>query len=204
MPRTIPTRAEEYCRKAERDRLIETLPENRPDLALVFWLGFFAGLRIREITQARTRWIDLEQGLISVQNSETWTTKDKAHRRIKMSARLQAFLRDYMELWPELKGADSSDFLLRPDKKQGKKCKGRNKRAWRLRYDPRKPFKKHVTEQGLEWVSFHTMRHTWATLHAIAGTPLTTIARELGDDPKTTFDSYIGYTRHNEHSSATD
>lgn len=202
LPKSIKTRAEDYLTRDERERLMAEIP--RLDLALVLWLGFFAGLRIREITEARVNWIDLREGVITVRNTDTFTSKDKSHRRIRMSSRLQGFLTSYLEQWPTLPGAGDTDFLLRPDKRVGKKVRDRKLRAWRYRYDPRKPFKKFVTSRGLGWVDFHSMRHTWATLHAISGTPLTTIARELGDDPGTTFRHYVGYTRGNDHSSVTD
>jgi len=203
-PRLIPTRAERYCTRTERDKLIEDVPAGRDDLALILWLGFFAGLRIGEIVEARVRWVDLDAGLITVENTETWTTKDKAHRRIRVSTRLSEFLGGYLERWPELPGATDRDFLLRPDKAPGKKVKSQSKQANRWRYDARRPFKRHVENCGLDWVSFHTLRHTFATLHALAGTPLTTIAREMGDDADTTFRNYIGYTRESGHSDNVD
>jgi len=200
LPRLIPTRAERYCTKAERDKLLAEVPAGRSDLALILWLGFFAGLRIGEIVEARVRWVDLDAGLITVENTETWTTKDKAHRRIRVSTRLATFLSEYLEQWETLPGARDRDFLLRPDKAPGKKVKTRAKQANRWRYDARRPFKRHVETCGLDWVSFHTLRHTFATLHALAGTPLTTIAREMGDDAETTFRNYVGYTRESGHS----
>jgi integrase len=53
-------------------------------------------------------------------------------------------------------------------------------------------------------VDFHTMRHTFGTLHALAGTPLSTIARELGDQLRVVEKTYIGYTKSDSHSAAAD
>jgi integrase len=117
---------------------------------------------------------------------------------VRLSPRLAAFLSGYGLREP---------YLLRPDKLPGKKIthrKGERTKAWRYRYDPRRPFKDHVRACGLGWVSFHTMRHTFATLHALAGTPLTTIARELGDDERTTYHNYVGHSRSTSHAAAID
>jgi hypothetical protein len=48
------------------------------------------------------------------------------------------------------------------------------------------------------------MWHTWATLHALAGTPMTTIAKELGEEAETVFRHYVGYQRESSHSAAVD
>lgn len=222
LPRDLPTRSERYCTKEERDRLIATIPDERPDIALIFWLGFFAGLRRSEIDAARREWIDLDAGVLRVKIEGEWAPKSRRGVRvIRISPRLHAFLSDYLALpypkparsdrkgegakppkpIPVLKGGD---FLLRPDKKPGRKVKTRGKKANRYRYDARAPFDAHCAAQGLDWVGFHTMRHTWATLHALAGTPLSVIAGELGDRLSTVEKHYIGYQRGGSHSAAVD
>ena len=200
LPKNVPTRSERYCTQVERDLLIETLPEDRIDLQLVFWLGFFGGLRKREITEAHRDWVDLNGGVIHVKQTETFTPKGKRARMVRLSPRLLEFLEAYLS---EVDPGDSP-YLLRPDKKTGKKKKARGLKAWRYRFDPRRAFDSHCTRHGLNWVGFHSMRHTFATLHAIANTPLTIIAKELGDDYKTTFETYVGYTRQSNHAGATD
>ena len=197
-PRTLPTRRERYCTKVEREKLL--LDIERDDIAFILWTGFFLGLRIKEIIESRRSWLDMNAGVFNVQNTDTFTTKDKACRQIAVSDRLSDFLAIYLAKWE----GDDSTFLLRPDKKSGKKVADPTKKPNRWRYDPTRPFKAHVGNRGLPWVSFHVLRHTFATLHAIAGTPLTTIARELGDDPLTTYKSYIGYSRDRRHANASD
>lgn len=221
MPRDLPTRSERYCTKEERDRLIATLPPDRQDLALVMWLGFFSGLRRREIDQARRDWVDLEAGVLQVKSTPTFTPKStRGVRTIRLSPRLRAFLAAYLEapVRPRKKGHGKDvapapiplpalrpeDYLVRPDKKPGRKVKTRGKKENRYRFDARRPLEQHVAAQGLPWVSFHTMRHTWATLHALAGTPLTTLAKELGEEAETVFRHYVGYQRESSHSSAVD
>jgi integrase len=199
-PRTLPTRSEKYCTRDERERLIAALPPDRLDLALVLWLGFFAGLRRLEIDQARRDWVDLGAGVLSVRVTETFRPKNKRGRAIRLSPRLAEFLARYLEQVP----GEPGDFLLRPDKKMGRKQRTRGRQANRYRYDARRPFRLHMERCGLAWVGFHTMRHTFATLHALAGTPLTTLARELGDEVQTVFAHYVGYQRSSTHSAAVD
>lgn len=201
LPRALPTRTEKYCLKEERDQLIATAPADRIDLQLVLWLGFFAGMRRLEIVEAHRDWIDLAAGVLHIKRTDTYLPKGKRDRMVRISPRLAEFLADYLAAVPAVPG---SPYLLRPDKLPGKVTKAKGKRAWRYRFDPRKAFNSHVAAQGLDWVHFHTMRHTFATLHAIAGTPLSVIAKELGDDPHLVFNTYVGYTRAGDHAGAAD
>lgn len=204
LPKKVVTRSESYCSREERDRLIARV--DRDDLALILHLGFFAGMRIGEIVEARRDWLDLDGRVITIRNTSTFTAKGKRTRKIRMSHRLHGFMVGYLERWADLAGVGSglNDYLLRPDKADGKKWKKAGSQPNRWRYDPTRPFKDHARACGLEWIGFHSMRHTFGTLHAMANTPLATIAREMGDDYKTTFNSYVGYTRHGDHSDAID
>lgn len=201
MPRCLPTRTEKYCTKEERDQLITSAPAERPDLQLVLWLGFFGGLRRLEIVEAHRDWIDLAGGVLHVKRTATYLPKGKKDRMVRISPRLAEFLAAYMEAVPAVPG---SPYLLRPDKLPGKVSRAKGTKAWRYRFDPRRSFNSLCVEAGLDWVHIHTMRHTFATLHAIAGTPLSVIAKELGDDPQLVFNTYVGYTRHGNHAGAAD
>ena len=222
MPKNLPTRSERYCTKEEREMILAACPGDRPDLALILWLGFFAGLRRREIDQARRDWVDLAAGVIQVRTTETFAPKsNRGVRTIRLSPRLFDFLSAYLERAPErprrlrkgdggerkliaMPAARPDDYLVRPDKLPGRKIKTRGKLANRYRFDARRPFRDLVGGIGLGWVGFHTMRHTFATLHALAGTPLTTLAKELGEEAETTFHHYVGYQREGGHAGAVD
>ena len=207
IPKAVATRSEGYCTRPERDRLLQAVPADRSDLQLILHLGFFAGLRIGEIVEARVEWADIEGRVFHVRNTDTFTAKGKRARMIRMSPRLHQFLENYRaSVWPTLPGSSTCRYryLLRPDKKPGRKRKSTATQPNRWRYDPRVPFDKITDAAGLPWVGFHSMRHTFGTLHAMANTPLATIAREMGDDYKTTFNNYVGYTKHADHSGAID
>lgn len=195
--RRLPTKSEQYCLREERQMLISTA--GRDDLAFILWMGFYAGLRIREIVAARRSWVDLPGGTITVQRTVDFLPKGKRARMVRLSPALAGFLGGYIQRWEE--SGPVSDYLLRPDKLPANKTSTSPRQ---LRYDPKRPFRLHVERQGLGWVGMHTLRHTFATLHAQAGTPLATIARELGDDLATTYRSYIGYSRAGGHEFAID
>lgn len=207
-PKAVATRTERYCTKEERDRLLAAAAverDYRPKrvvqyLPCYLWLGFMAGLRKSEIVEARRDWIDLTGGVIHVRETDTFVPKDKQARKIRMSPRLCAFMTAYLERTP----AGPHPYLLRPDIGPGKKRKARGKKAWRYRFDPKKTFKSLMAEEDLEWVTNHAMRHTFATLHIIGGTPLGMVAKELGDDESLVFKTYVGYSRSSGHESVID
>ena len=149
------------------------LIKDAPDDAMRFILfcGFHAGMRKLEIIEARPEWFDLRAGAVSVQRTPTFTPKDKDNRTIPLTADFQAFLKVYGLQTP---------FMLMPHVPKGQ---------YKYRYDFRKPFEEYVKRWGavqsppvdIAWLTPHVMRHTFASLHAIAGTSIYKIAVWLGD-----------------------
>ena len=96
---------------------------------------------------------------------------DKDNRTIPLTAEFKAFLGGYGLPAP---------FMLMPHVPKG---------AYKYRYDFRKPFEEYVKRWGaahepskeMAWLTPHVMRHTFASLHAIAGTSIYKIAVWLGD-----------------------
>jgi integrase len=143
---------------------VHDLIKNAPDDAMrfVLYCGFHAGMRKLEIIEARPHWFDLRAGCVTIQHTPTFTTKDKDHRTIPLTADFQLFLKTYGLLSP---------FMLMPHVPKG---------AYKYRYDFRKPFEEYVTKfktkhglklvggSGEESLTPHVMRHTFASLHAIA------------------------------------
>ncbi len=179
------TRANLYCKKAERDRLLSAV-EHREDLAFVVWTGFMAGLRKREIIEARPEWFDLEAGVMHIQETPTFRPKGRHVRAIELSDRYLEFLRRY-----GLRGP----FMVRPEVKHGRS---------RYRWDFRRPFGDFMEQQGMGWVTAHVMRRTFATLQVMAGQQIPLVAKWLGDDPQITFNHYFGYARNTGGASAAD
>ncbi len=156
-----------FCKRDQVDALINQCPD--VELKFIFLAGFHAGLRKDEIIQARPSWFDLELRILHITESDEWKPKDKDKRTIPLSERFCRFLTDEMSVKGKLPGP----FLIRPNKQQGKA---------RYRYDFRKPFAEYVKKKGPAWLTPHIMRHTFASLLAIAGVSIFKIAQWLGDD----------------------
>jgi integrase len=164
LARTYGTKAQRFCTCLEREKLINEC--RRDDLRFVLFCGFHAGLRKNEIIEARPFWFDLDGGLLHLRKTTTMHFKDREERTVPLTSSFIEFLRSYGLREP---------FMLAPKVVHGKN---------RYRYDFSRPFREHVTEQGLPWVTPHTMRRTFASLLASAGVSLYKISRWLGDDPR--------------------
>jgi integrase len=154
----------DFCREKQRDKLIKTA--TREDLKFALYCGFHAGMRKNEIIEARPFWFDMDARLIHLRRTATMNFKDREERTVPMTAEFHAFLLEYGLREP---------FMLQPTVTKGKN---------RYRYDFKRPFCEHMKEQGMEWVTIHTMRHTFASLLASNGVSLYKIAVWLGDDPR--------------------
>jgi integrase len=177
MPELVIVARKEYCRPELRDKLLAECP--REDLRFCLFCGFHAGLRKNEIVEARPNWFDLDNGLLTIAKIDgrmaeatgldTFDLKDKEERTIPISTPFAAFLRKWLK--------PDDDYCLDPRGRRG---------TSRYRYDPRRFFEEYMAAKKSSWVTFHTMRRTFATIQATNGTPIYTIAKWLGDDVETT------------------
>ena len=156
-----------FCLREQVDSLISECADL--ELKFILYCGFHAGLRKGEIVQARSEWFDLRLNIIHITEYETWKPKDKDKRTIPLTTSFKKFLEEEMAIDGEL----PSPFLIYPSKVQGRA---------RYRYDFRKPFEEYVVAKGYAWLKPHVMRHTFASLLAIAGVSIFKIAQWLGDD----------------------
>jgi integrase len=180
LPVVRQTRRDGFCTREERDRVMTACPEDRPDLKFVLMAGFYLGMRINEIANCRWDWFPLGAGYCVIQSDEKKTgsfeTKTRCSRTVPLHPLFTAFL-------SSLQRGDGADYILHPNKKQGKQ--------W-LRWDPRRPFTILMRACELAWVTPHTMRHTFGSLHAIAGTPELKIRRWMGITQQTLDRHYAG------------
>jgi integrase len=158
-----------FCRRPQMDALIQECLDR--ELKFILYCGFHAGLRRDEIVQARPEWFDLDLRIIHIVESADWKPKDKDKRTIPLTKEFRNFLRKEMTFKKKLPGP----FLIQPTKIQ---------RKARYRYDFRKPFEEYMREKEMSWVKPHVMRHTFASLLAIAGVSIFKISQWLGDDVK--------------------
>jgi integrase len=181
------TKVDRFCTKPERERLFAMC--EREDVRLILLLGFHCGLRLNEIVQARTNWLrfwsdadGVQHGEIVVQETDSFIPKDREARAVPMNTLVMDYFRG--------RETDQETFLLRPEVKQGKDS---------YRWNPRRPYKILCEKAGLAWVGFHTMRHTYATHLVMAGVPIASIARWLGDGIEVTYRHYAGYQPNRAH-----
>ncbi|MBP7949007.1 MAG: site-specific integrase [Verrucomicrobiales bacterium] len=172
VPAPSQSRRELFCTTAQRDAIVNACV--RDDLRFVLLAGFFMGLRINEIVNCRWSWFSSDLSVCTVQNSAGFTTKSGRERTMPVHSKV----REFLQRQPRGDG-----YILAPKKVQGKN--------W-LRWDPVVPFKLLVRECGLPWVSFHVMRHTFGSLHAMAGTPEIKIRRWMGITQATWERHYAG------------
>lgn len=145
-----------------RDRLIAEAPST--ELRTMLVLGFFCGLRLNEILEARRDWIDGVRRELEVRPTPTFQPKDSDIRSIPLvPSALKA-------LHPLPNAPDA--FLVRPDVPHG---------AWRYRWDPRRPWADYMRKQGCEWVTPHVMRHTFASILIQQNVSLYKVAKWMGD-----------------------
>lgn len=165
-----------FATREERDMLIERAREaGREDLLFVLHAGFFLGLRANEIVQARASWFRTG-GVVELAETPTYVPKDKERRMIHYGPTFSAFLEEYGLREP---------YMLRPDITRANPGNYRVTLAHYL-----KPF---VRDHGLGWISPHVMRHSFATHHVQAGTPLATVARWLGNSHDVCERHYAAY-----------
>jgi integrase len=142
------------------------------DLKFALYCGLHAGMRKKEIIEARPDWFDLQEGLIHVQATPTFEPKGRDNRTIPMTEEFKAWMKK--EFQPR------SPFVLHPDVEHGK---------YRYRYDFRKAFDALVQDCALG-ITFHDLRRTFASLLVSKGVSLYKVAKWLGDTLKVVQDTY--------------
>ncbi len=154
-----------WCTKEQRNELINNAPTD--DLKFILFCGFHCGMRKNEIIEARANWFDLSgSGSVYIQNTDTFTIKDKDAKHIPLTQQFRTFLETYLK---DLKG---DQFPLCPKVKQGKGT---------YRYDFHRPYNDYMTERKVRWCTTHVMRHTFASLLVQSGVSIYKVARWMGD-----------------------
>ncbi len=170
-------RSDPFCTAEQRDMLIKNAPDD--DMRFILYMGFDEGCRKLEIVEARRRWfhIDVVERYMEIHQAEgihlregenSYLIEDSVERSIPITKEFKAFLQHYLR-------ADLTplDFVLKPDARHRKS---------QYRVDFTKPFNLFMHSQGMGWVTPHTMRRTFASLHVQEGTKMAKVAYWLGDD----------------------
>jgi len=171
----------DFLPKTQRDKMIAAVDGH---MQTILMLGFFTGLRRREIVEVRRDWIDFKSNALFVRRAtnkrlrdgeKPFEIKDSDERTIPLHPKLKAHLKEVT------KGLNPLDFVVLPNCKFGKS---------NYRYDFRAPFGKLVRQLQLHGTTPHTMRRTFASLLVQGGTSITKVAMWLGDEEKTVREAY--------------
>jgi integrase len=146
------------------------------DLSLVFLLGFEAGFRRSEILGACPEWVDMCRGLIRIPaTGEGWNRKNNREAVVPLSPRLRGWFAEHPPRAP---------FLVRPDHLPGQ---------WRYRWEFRKQFAAVMRSVGLDHVTIHDMRRSFASNRVSAGVPIERVASWMGIDVATAWRNYARF-----------
>lgn len=164
-------RRERYLTEAEAERLIEACPA---PLRFPVACGLFAGLRVDEMLHLRPAFdVDLKHGLLIVQPQPTWTPKTKKRREVPIAPDLRPILEAHLEhyaseewvtpaildaarpLSPEVFTEHYERVVLDAELTYGRKPK--------------------------DGVTYHTLRHTFASWLIMRRVDLYTVAKLLGN-----------------------
>jgi integrase len=194
--RVAPTRRAEFLTEQERERLLAV---EMPDyLRLMLHLGFFCGLREGEMLAMTPQWVWLREGedaaggghcgSLTVQevkleredgSTGVWRPKTRELRTIPLHPRMAGLLRTV-----DLGGP----YVVAPHKPLWPALDKRSKR-----FDAKRALHSAARRAGLRHVTFHMLRHSFATHLAMKGVALAEIAGLLGDSLKVTEDHYAGF-----------
>jgi integrase len=140
-----------FLTKDEWQKLYKELPEHIKPIAL---FAILSGLRASNVLGLRWHYVSLENKLV-------WVDSVDAKGGKAISVPLSDEAVKLLESLPKFDHGFVFTYKEKPI--------GSIKTAWN----------KAVKRAGLEDVTFHTLRHTWASWHAMRGTPLI-VLKELG------------------------
>lgn len=160
---TLQNRRERYLSPEEAALLLAKLKEKSPATHDMAMLSLRCGLRFGEITTLRRMDIDLENGVINIADPKN-TTARKAFITAAVKEVLEARLPEYPQeyVFADRQGAKIKELSNSFDKVV-------DALGWNTGITDRR-----------QKVTFHTLRHTHASLLAIQGESLITIAEALG------------------------
>jgi integrase len=170
-----------FATKSERDTIIDAIDKEDFDTKFMFLCSFHAGMRFNEISEARHDWFNItgDSGFVMIQQTETFTSKNKRNRTVPLTNTFRAFL--------TANGIGRKhDFVLRPEKV----------RTHTYRVNIRSPWDTHMRKCGFKYSPL-VGRHTFASLLAQTGqVGMHKIAEWIGDTLDVTIRHYAHLAPH--------
>lgn len=156
-----------FINEEELDLILEKTTNQ--NLKNIFTVAFYTGMRLAEILNMKSSWIDTQQNIITLKNSIDFTTKSKKERIIPIHPRIASIV---------IKSNSNADDFIFNRKSDVK---------FNSNYVS-KQFKKALRAAKLnEDIHFHTLRHSFASNLVQRGVNLYVVKELLGhEDIKTT------------------
>jgi integrase len=178
--RTLAT--SQFLRPAEVHALLRAAAETKPQDAAMFMVAAFCGLRLGELLDLRWRAVNFEGFSLHVESNYVNNYEDTPKsgvRMVPMAPEVAGALREQATLTPVQAAADLV-FLGT----EGRHVDGN---------DLRLRFYKALESAGLRRIRIHDLRHTFGTVCAAKGIPLTTIKEWMGHADLSTTEIYTAF-----------
>jgi integrase len=159
----IPKTNPRYLNQPEIESLIESAKGFYIDALIV--TALHTGMRKSELFNLTWNDIDFDNRLITIQSKDDWNTKNYKPRTMTMTDILCETLREHRHFKRELGEASEYVFTYRGHK---------------IVDNIKKTLERVVKEAGLQGVTLHTLRHTFASQLAMAGVSLMDIKELMG------------------------
>ena len=178
LPKAIP----QFITSSELELIL--LKTEIEDLKDLFFFAFQTGMRLGEILNLRWNCIDFTERLITIANTETFTTKSKKERVIPMNEGLIEMLNRRK---PKIISIGNNDFVFQE--------------TFGNKYDEgyvSKRFKEAVRDAKLnDKIHFHTLRHSFASNLVQRGVSLYVVKELLGHESIQTTQIYSHLQKEN-------
>ena len=185
LPVDAATRIADFWTDKERDKILKVAAKSkiqrRDEMFFVLMMGFYAGMRIKEILNIKWGWFNLKgnKGSITIQNeAEGFKTKSRKIRTVPMPTVLTKYVKS-------LEWGEDEEYVLFPEK--GSQLHRARGHRWDARGSLERVLKEAKTTGG-----FHKMRHSYAHLRINANTPETKIITWMGITPEVYRKHYAG------------
>ena len=159
----VPKRPPRFLSLEEIDRLLEA--SRGSHIYPILMTALHTGLRKSELLNLRWSDIDFDQRTIAVQPKEDWNTKNYKSRTISLTPALYEMLQEHWKQRVELGIKSRYAFTYLGE---------------RIRKGIRDSLRTAVSEAGLQNVTLHILRHTFASQLTMAGVPLRYVQELMG------------------------
>jgi len=152
-----------FLNQDEIQRLIEASRDSY--IYTLIMTALHTGMRKSELLNLKWSEIDFQQRTVTIQSNDDWHTKNYKPRVLQLIPVLYEVLKAHRQLHLEL--GIQSDYVF-------------TYRGNRIKWGNNGSLRKILEKAGLEDISLHTLRHTFASQLVMAGVPLRDVQELMG------------------------